>query len=119
LKFIQLGKPQQNDFIERINRTYRHEVLNPHIFESLEQVREITEEWIQSYNQDHPNAALGKLAPIHYRQQAKKSALVVPTFLGGYYTGAGDIELGRRRKSDIPLSLMCSKISNLCAAERL
>jgi putative transposase len=80
LKFIQPGKPQQNAFIERFNRTYRHEVLNAHIFESLEQAREITEEWIQSYNQDRPHAALGKLSPIHYRQQAEKSALVVSTF---------------------------------------
>ena len=67
LKFIQPGKPQQNAFIERFNRTYRHEVLNAHIFESLEQVRDITEEWIHSYNQDRPHAALGKLSPIHYR----------------------------------------------------
>lgn len=79
LKFIQPGKPQQNAFIERFNRTYRHEVLNAHIFESLEQVREITKEWIHSYNQDRPHAALGKLSPIHYRQQAEKSALGVST----------------------------------------
>jgi putative transposase len=50
LKFIQLGKPQQNLFIERYNRIYRHEVLNAQILESLEQVLEITEEWIRSYN---------------------------------------------------------------------
>ena len=80
LKFIQPGKPQQNAFIERFNRTYRHEVLNAHIFESLEQGRDITEEWIHSYNQERPHAALGKLSPMHYRQQAEKSALGVPTF---------------------------------------
>ncbi len=80
LQFIQPGKPSQNAFIERFNKTYRHEVLNAHIFESLEQVRDITEEWIRSYNQDRPHAALGKLSPIHYRQQAEKSALGVSTF---------------------------------------
>lgn len=80
LKFIPPGKPQQNAFIERFNRTYRHPVLNAHIFESLEQVRDITEEWIHSYNQDQPHAALGKLSPIHYRQQAEKSILGVSTF---------------------------------------
>ncbi len=80
LKFIQLGKPQQNAFIDRFNRTYNHEVLNAHIFESLDQVREITEEWIKSYNQDRPHAAFGKLSPIHYRQQAEKSTLGVSNF---------------------------------------
>ena len=83
LKFIQPGKPQQNAFVERFNRSYRHEVLNAHIFESLEQVREITEEWIQSYNQNRHHAALGKLSPIHYRQQAEKSAFGSVYFLGG------------------------------------
>jgi putative transposase len=80
LKFIQLGKPKQNAFIERFNRSYHHEVLNAHIFESLKQVREIIEERIQSYNQVRPHAALGKLSPIHYRQQVEKSALGVSTF---------------------------------------
>ncbi len=65
------GKPQQNTFIEGFNRTYRYEVLNAHIFESLEQIREITEEWIYSYNQDRPHTALGKLSPINYRQQGE------------------------------------------------
>ena len=75
LKFIQPGKPQQNAFIERFNRTYRHEVLGAHIFENLNQVKDITEQWIKIYNEDRPHAALGMLSPIHYRQQAEFSSL--------------------------------------------
>lgn len=73
LKFIQPGKPQQNAFIERFNRTYRHEVLSAHLFENLNQVKDITEQWIKIYNEERPHAALGKLSPIQYRQQAEFS----------------------------------------------
>jgi len=80
LKFIEPSKPQLNGLIERINCTCRHKVLNACIFESLEQVRGINEGWIKSYNQEDPHAALGKLAPVHYRYHVEKSNLVVNNF---------------------------------------
>ena len=67
LWYIQPGKPNQNAFIERFNRTYRTEVLNAYVFESLEQVREITAEWLQSYNEERPHEALAALPPATYR----------------------------------------------------
>jgi putative transposase len=67
LWYIQPGKPDQNAFIERYNRTYRTEVLNAYVFESLEQVREISAEWLQSYNDERPHDALAGLPPAMYR----------------------------------------------------
>jgi len=69
LRYIQPGKPEQNAFIERFNRSYRHEVLNAYVFESLDQVREITADWLISYNEERPHEALAGLPPATYRAQ--------------------------------------------------
>ncbi len=71
LRYIQPGKPDQNAFIERFNRTYRTEVLNAYVFESLDQVREISADWLQSYNEERPHDALAGLPPATYRAQLK------------------------------------------------
>jgi len=52
-----------NAYIERFNRTFRHEVLDAFVFESLRQVRQITRDWIQEYNEERPHDSLGKIPP--------------------------------------------------------
>ena len=74
LKFIQPGKPMQNGFIESFNGRFRHECLNQHWFESLDQARKIIEDWRIEYNTDRPNRALGRKTP---EQFAKEQGLLL------------------------------------------
>ncbi len=71
LRYIQPGKPNQNAYIERFNRTFRHEVLDAYVFESLRQVRQITRDWIYEYNEERPHDSLGKIPPAMFRRQTE------------------------------------------------
>lgn len=63
LMYIQPGKPTQNAYIERFNRTVRHEWLDMHIFESVEHAQLLATQWLWSYNNERPHSAIGGIPP--------------------------------------------------------
>lgn len=63
LEHIQPGKPQQNAYVERYNRTVRYDWLNQDLFDTIEQVREQATQWLWAYNNERPHMALGGMTP--------------------------------------------------------
>lgn len=64
INHIQPGKPQQNAYVERFNRTVRYDWLSQSIFASIEEVQDTATQWLWTYNHVRPNRALGGITPI-------------------------------------------------------
>ena len=63
LLYIQPGKPTQNAYVERWNRTVRNEWLDAHLFESIEHAQQTATEWLWRYNNERPNMGNGGITP--------------------------------------------------------
>ncbi len=63
IQFIQPGRPMQNGYIERFNRVYREAILDAYLFTDIREVRALTEEWIEEYNERRPHEALQNRTP--------------------------------------------------------
>jgi putative transposase len=66
LVHIQPGKPAQNAYIERFNRTFREDILDAHVFQTLDEIRDLAESWMETYNAIRPHEALQGLSPYQF-----------------------------------------------------
>ncbi len=66
IHYLQPGKPDQNAYIERFNRSYRTEVLNAHLFESVAELRAMTDTWRRIDNGERPHDSLGRVPPLTF-----------------------------------------------------
>lgn len=64
IDYIQPGKPQQNAYIERQNRTIRYSWVSKHLFDSLEEIQDYATRWLWFYNHERPHKANGGYPPL-------------------------------------------------------
>jgi transposase InsO family protein len=99
-----MASPTKNAYIERSNRTYRHEVLDAYLLTYIEQVQNITEEWLLEYNEQRPHDALGRSAAkaipaqVDHRRRSQKRTV--------YLTGKLTAPLTALRNATVPLLLI-------------
>jgi len=70
---IEPGKPTQNAYIERFNRTFRGEVLDVYAFSDLDEVRDESTRWRYGYNHDRPHLSLDRQTPASYLARHEKN----------------------------------------------
>ena len=66
LQFIKKGKPQQNGYIERFNRSFRTEILDAFSFDNLKQAKLLAHAWMWSYNNERPHSSLNYHTPVQF-----------------------------------------------------
>lgn len=69
IQYIQPGKPAQNAYIERFNRSYREAVLDMYLFQNIQEAQNITNVWIKHYNEERPHEALNNQSPMGFINQ--------------------------------------------------
>jgi putative transposase len=63
----------QNGYVERFNRLYREAILDAYLFFDLDEVRQLTQEWMEEYNETRPHEGLNNLTPKEWKQMIQKN----------------------------------------------
>ena len=96
---IQPDTPDQNAYIERFNRSYRTEVLNAHLFESIAERQALTITWLRLYNDERPHDSLGRVPPLTFlpRPTPRRRVYFSAVYLTEKLTYAQSVVLRRDR----------------------
>ena len=54
IQYIQPGKPQHNAYVERYNRTVRHEWLGQYIISGIEVTQNYATQWLWTHKNEQP-----------------------------------------------------------------
>jgi putative transposase len=75
IQHIQPGKLQQNAYIERYNRTVRHEWLDQYMFATIKEVQDYATDWLWTYNNKRPNIGIGGITPAQKLERQMKTQI--------------------------------------------
>ena len=73
MRFIRPYKPNENAIIERFNNSFRYEVLNTNLFNTLKSVQGIADEWLADFNEYRPYESLGNLPLAVFKPKVFKT----------------------------------------------
>ena len=85
--YIQPGKPNQDAYVERYNRTVRHEWLDMHALKSIEQAQLLAIQWLWRYNNERPNSSGGGVPPKWLLDKVASPPGKIPIKNGGISIG--------------------------------
>jgi putative transposase len=74
LAFIEPGTPNENAYIERLNYSFRDEVLYAWVFTTLEEVRVTTKDWRHCFNTEQAHESLGDVPRLSFLPRATHAA---------------------------------------------
>ena len=83
IQHIQPGQPQQNAYIERYNRTFRHEWLDQSIIETIEEAQDCATQWLWTYNNDRRTWASAASHPPRSQRWSREFYRCTPLRMGG------------------------------------
>ena len=66
IDFIKPGSPYQNGIIERFNKTFREDILDACLFDSIDHAQQMANRWIREYNEERPHQVLSYQTPLEY-----------------------------------------------------